>query len=345
MKYERKPREAVCPVCSSRQAEVLYEITSDYAAQWFFLQERERNRHDRIQQTIRRLWQGERAAFVRCKNCSFCFADPFIAGDGEFYATLYEAPRYPAWKWEFQRTCDSLRAKVNSGELVRPSVLEIGAGDGAFIKKIAGDLAPTEGIVTLEYSQYGKEKIEEAGITCLAADVRELDLGQYGNRFDVVCMFQVLEHLDHLGSLFERLNAVTTDRAVLYIAVPNDRRVQFNEEHDALGDMAPCHVGRWNEKSFAMIAERFGWEVADHEREPESKFWRFLEFALLRYNEKTKKHGSLFNRVEAIENRLLRYMGQIPLISLMALASLPLVGQLMRDDLGKGQWVEMRKKK
>ncbi len=344
MNYDRRFREAICPVCSDKRAEVLYEITSEEAAQWFFLKEREHSRNERMQQVIRRLWKGGNAAFVRCQNCSFCFSDPFVAGDSEFYSTLYEAPRYPVWKWEFEQTDTCLRSYIQDGSLSNNvAMLEIGAGDGAFVRRIADELIPADRIVTLEYSQYGKQKIESAGITCLPTDVRELDIERYRCHFGIVCMFQVLEHLDHLDPLFGRLNEITTDNALLYIAVPNDRRVQFNEEHHALGDMAPCHVGRWNEKSFQMIAQRFGWRVEQHKREPESKIWRFLEFSLQRYNQYTKKPGSIFNRSEAVSNRLLRYMCQIPLISLMALRSLPLLGQLMRGDLGKGQWVELRK--
>lgn len=344
MKYDRSAREAVCPVCGEKRAEVLYTISADEAAQWFFLKEREQSRYDRIRRAIERLWRGRGAAFVRCLHCSFCFSDPYIAGDGEFYGTLYESPRYPEWKWEFEQTYVSLQSHIASGKLPEPSLLEIGAGDGAFVRRIARDnVVPANRILTLEYSLYGKQKIEESGIVCRTADVRELEPVHYSNKFGVVCMFQVLEHLDQLDTLFQRLNDITTNSAVLYIAVPNDRRVQFNEEHDALGDMAPCHVGRWNEKSFQMIAQRFGWTVASHQREPESTVWRFLEFALQRYNQRTKVSGSIFNYSESVHNRLLRYMWQIPLISLMALRSLPLLGQLLRNDLGKSQWVELHK--
>lgn len=343
MKYKYTPYEAECPVCGNTHAEILYELTSKEAAQWFFLEEREPDRYKNIERVIRRLWDGKQTAFVRCKNCSFCFADPYIAGDSEFYSSLYETPRYPEWKWEFELTYISLKEKIQNGELSQPFLLEIGAGDGAFVRRAAENLFNKDHLLTLEYSQYGKNKIEESGIECLAKDVREIDLAKYKQHFDVICMFQVLEHLDNLNSLFKRFNEITTDSALLYIAVPSDIRVEFNEKYDAVGDMAPCHVGRWNEQSFDMIARQFGWQLKELKREPESKIWRFLEFSLQRYAQHTKTHGSIFNKAESVQNRFLRYLCQIPLICLMALRSIPLLGQLMRDDLGKSQWVILQK--
>lgn len=345
MKYKLTTVNAVCPVCCHTEAELLYEITSEQAAQWFFLEELEADRHIRIQKAIETVWQGKEARFLRCQRCKFGFADPYAAGDSNFYETLYEAPNYPAWKWEFEQTLRSLQQKLRSGEVHKPYLLEIGAGDGAFLGKLIQEkVVPPADMLALEYSVYGKRKIEEMGVSCLATDVRLLTEDMYERPFNVVCMFQVLEHLDDLEGLFQCINKITVKNASMFIAVPNDRRVAFNEEHEALGDMAPCHVGRWNKDSFTSIADRFGWQVVQHGYEPESKIWRFLEFSLYRYVQQTKVSGSIFNWAETISNRLLRYVFQIPLISLMAIRSLHLLPQLSGNDMGKGQWVEMRKR-
>lgn len=241
-------------------------------------------------------------------------------------------------------TLKALRQNIGKTTPDDVRLLEIGAGDGAFVRRLVGEkVVDSSNILTLEYSVYGKSRIEEEGITCLPVDVRMLDREHYRGHFTTVCMFQVLEHLDNLEELFLCLNDITAPSAAIYIAVPNDKRVTFNEQHDALGDMMPCHVGRWNKHSFEAVADKFGWEVKGHAYEPESVFWRFLEFSLYRYVERTKVSGSLFNTAEAIQNRFLRYSAQIPLISAMALYSLPLLPSLFRKDLGKSQWVELRK--
>ena len=53
-----------------------------------------------------------------------------------FYDLAYERTRYPSWKWEHQLTLDSIRQTILPQIHQPVRVLEIGAGDGAFIQGI-----------------------------------------------------------------------------------------------------------------------------------------------------------------------------------------------------------------
>ena len=108
-------------------------------------------------------------------------------------------------------------------------------------------------------------------IECVfAADIHELDLNRLGEPFDVICLFQVLEHLDRLPELFGALHRLAAPGALLMVSVPNAARTAFFELNGALLDMPPNHIGRWSKKAFESL--EFGWELVDLQVSTESWF-------------------------------------------------------------------------
>ena len=133
-RYQHEGVQATCPVCRSEAARLLWAVTSSQAAQHFVLKERDAARYSELVSHIEGLWSGTRCEVVRCDVCGFCHSQPFIAGDARFYQLAYgEQTGYPKSKWEFQVTCDALAGCDHSHH----TLLEIGAGDGAFIRAIA----------------------------------------------------------------------------------------------------------------------------------------------------------------------------------------------------------------
>lgn len=342
MAYLLTPVEGNCPICSSQKGELLHTITSAFASQYYALEELDPERKGKIKSEIERLWGGEECDIVRCKSCQFIYADPFTPGDGPFYSLFYDNPEFPKWKWEYEETYQFLKEQVDAGKLSTPGLLEVGAGTGMFVKRLAGEITPAEKIVTIEYSDAGKKQIEEGGIVALQSDVREIP-EEYNGRFDVICMYQVLEHMDRLDPLFDRLHKLSRPGASLFIAVPNDKMLTYYEEHNAWLDNAPVHVSRWNRGAFEQIGARHGWRLEWHQVEPDSRLWRFLQFSLYKYVHNTKRSGSIYNWAESRKNRFVRYLAQIPLISLMALRSLGSITELFPENMGSSQMVRFRR--
>ncbi len=336
--YLLTPVVRECPVCKSTNAELLYNVGSEYAAQYYCLKELDPERQRRLKEEIERLWEGDSCRILRCRDCGFCFADPFVPGDSPFYSLFYDNPEFPKWKWEYEETYRQLKEIQGRGELKNPNVLEIGAGTGMFVQRIAGDITPAENILTIEYSEAGKNAIERLGIRSMQEDVR--DLGEeFDGHFDVICMYQVLEHMNDLDNVFETLKRISSSAGQLFIAVPNSAMMTFYEEHDAWRDNAPVHVGRWNRRSFEIIGKRHQWDLAYHSPEPDTLLRRFLQFSLYRYVHHTKDSGTLYNWAESRRNRLLRYLFQVPLIGLMTLRSLPRLPELAPPAMGSSQLV------
>ena len=341
MAYDLTPVDGNCPICSSRQAELLHTITSDFTAQYYALKESEPERHEKIKGEIERLWEGKECRILRCRECGFIYADPFIAGDSPFYSLFYENPKFPKWKWEYEETWQHLRNAVERGELEKPRVLEIGAGTGMFVSKIREITSPDR-IVTVEYSDAGKRAIEEMGIRCEQQDVTMLG-EEFTEYFDAICMYQVLEHMTGLDEVFAKLYQLARPGGFLFVAVPGGDMLTLYEEKEAWLDNAPVHVSRWNEKSFRMIGEKHGWELESYAIEPTGQLWKFLQFSLYKYVHRTKRSGTFYNWAESRKNRLLRYLFQVPLISYVALGSLGTIPTLTSPRMGSVQLVRFRK--
>jgi len=338
-KYKFSPIKTLCPICHSKKAHILYSVDSDQAAHLIFNKKKNNLQFNELKSQIESLWQGYLCDFIQCDECRFCYANPFISGNAAFYTLAYgmEA-KYQSWKWDFQITYQTIQKMVGPGIQKSTYLLEIGAGNGTFARKVATSLLAKENILCIEYSEYGMNAINAEGIKCLSQDVREMDLDQFGGKFDIVCMFHVLEHMDQLDVLFEHLTKVTTEKASMFVAVPNFKQREFYDLHGIIEDVPPTHIGRWNWRCFEIIGKRHGWMVTGYEIEPQtfiSKAYRFVSFRFTR--------SKLSSWLDQIHMRALRRIVKLICFGFYTLISLPVIISLNSSDLGVSQWVHLKK--
>jgi len=138
----KKSRKSSMSRVLHREGRNLWHVNSKQAAQHFVLSEKNPERFAKLVFNIDKLWGQSTCKVMQCSQCGFCFSYPYVAGDERFYSLAYVRSGYPKWKWEFQITYDVLRMNLPSnGKLI-----EIGAGDGAFINKIAKEVLPKANI-------------------------------------------------------------------------------------------------------------------------------------------------------------------------------------------------------
>jgi SAM-dependent methyltransferase len=250
-----------CPACGSDQTRIRFAVSASEAAQNFVLKEGNADRHAALTAHIERLWGGSRCEVRCCTTCDFGFADPYVAGDGEFYNLAYERTGYPSEKWEYAETIRDLETRRFSAQ----RVLEVGAGYGLFLDKIADRFVPRRGIVALEFNDTSAAELKSKGYTVIQQDIRSASLGP---GFDAIFLFQVVEHMDRLDALFARLRALLAASGVVYMAVPNPSRIAFNEAHASLLDMPPNHIGRWSPEALRLLGSRHGLNVDEVDFEP-----------------------------------------------------------------------------
>ncbi len=309
MKYINKEVEARCPVCNCPKGILLWTVEAFNASAHFLSSKKDNARYKNLTSHIEKLWNKSNCEVIQCVACEFTYSFPYVAGDKLFYDLAYEGGGYPDWKWEFQKAFDVIsKRKIN-----QPRVLEIGAGKGAFISRLVDSITDAKNIVGIEYSDYGRKQIEDRGVNCFSRDIRTLTEFELGGKFDYICLFQVLEHLDNINDLLKILSAHLNSDGEIILAVPNEKRIQFNELNDALLDMPPNHIGRWTNSAFQYYAKSNDFTVVEHQYEPAnflSAASQFLIYRLLRASQNTHSlsHNLLFRDKGLLKSLGIRFI-------------------------------------
>jgi SAM-dependent methyltransferase len=119
-------------------------------------------------------------------------------------------------------------------------------------------------------------------------------------------MFQVLEHMDRSDEVFEAVRKLTKPDGQLFIGVPNDASVTWQEEHTGFWEMPPNHIGRWTRPAIESVASRHGFQVLDHRYEPSSSLAELWEMAKCRCQARAYDPRTLSGRVNAWPVRAVR---------------------------------------
>jgi SAM-dependent methyltransferase len=159
-----------------------------------------------------------------CHRCGGAYADgiPDQAAFDRYYREMskYEYAQRDGAESEY----DTRRLELIAGIVAphvpssRARILDVGCASGRLLASLrdrgfanVAGLDPSPACAATAKRLYG-------------IDVRTMTLGemaQSGERFDVVIMVGVLEHLRDLDSAFDQLRGVLTDRGLLYVEVPD----------------------------------------------------------------------------------------------------------------------------
>lgn len=330
----------ICPVCGGSKAMILKYYTSRDVAKHMKISEND-PKFEIITAKVENLWESDSCCFMHCESCTFDFAFPNISGDSNFYNLIYDHDlNYPKWKWDFGISYSIIEEIIENKPNDSYKLLEIGAGNGNFIKKIASNLIPKDSILATEFSSFGKSEITNLGIHCLSVDIYDLEIQKYNYYFDFVCLFQVLEHISDLNIFFDRITLLTKKGANLLITVPNNtHRIHFMN----LGideDIPPIHVGRWNKSSFSILAEKYGWIVINHTYQPSNYLGNLLKYIFKKY-----EGLDYLNFVHGIKNKLFHKIALVLVLLPLLFINLKTIICLFKKDLGISQFVHLKKPK
>ena len=144
--------------------------------------------------------------------------------------------------------------------LLPENLLEIGCGNGHFLEKITSLGVDAEGV---DINKDAVSACKSKGLSVEAVNVFDLT-----KSYDVVVLFEVLEHMEFAKELFEFLTTkLVRPGGYLIIAVPNPDG--YLKELDInLLDMPPHHNSSWSLKCFEQLQSLFGLKLLDYKREP-----------------------------------------------------------------------------
>ena len=327
-----------CPLCKHKKAQIRQSFTSEDIAAHLRISE-EHPRYSKLTTHVKQLLGTEPYYFAECLACTYNYAIPNIPGDAHFYNLVYhEDATYPEWNWDFETSYQTIKAIIEKEGNSEAQLLEIGAGEGNFVKQVASNLIPPDNILTIEYSEYGKNRISSLGIKCLTSNILDIQAEEYKEKFDFVCLFQVLEHMNRLDEVFLRISQLMNKNASLLITVPNNIHRLHYEQYGIIEDVPPIHIGRWNKKCFEVLAKKFDLELIDYAREPNNLLNNSIKFSILR-SLKTKLHRIYTTSNNALLNKILK----IIVVVFYSVSHLRAIKTLNNKDLGISQWVHLRK--
>lgn len=211
-----------------------------------------------------------------------------VAGDENFYRILSAAwPNYyRTERWEYSHVRKILRSSMK--------VLEVGSGRGYFLKSIEGSVADALGL------ELNQEAISTKATTFdvhakVIEEVAELQPAS----FDVVCSFQVIEHVPDPARFIESCLASLKPGGLLILSTPN-HDFPFLRAHGDAFDLPPHHLNYFTVDVYLRIAKHYGLDVMCIRCEP-----RVFEFDpvtehtrnSLPYRLARRGMGALMNRV------------------------------------------------
>jgi SAM-dependent methyltransferase len=176
-----------------------------------------------------------------CTRCDLKYFHPFKQASAAFYETLFKtsAQYYQDQKQEF----DIAKKYV----LPFHTVLEIGAGRGAFAKQI-----DCKDYIGLEYSRAAAELAHENGV-CVLNESLELHSNRNREKYDVVCAFQVLEHVANVASFIQHSLRCLRESGFLIYSVPCEDSYVSRLPNNVL-NLPPHHLTRWTDRALKGLA-------------------------------------------------------------------------------------------
>lgn len=192
----------------------------------------------------------EKIQIYKCANSGYRFYYPHsIAGDSRFYEALQKNDwYYMPWKWEHE-VC---RGFIKEGD----NILEVGCGKGDFLKNISSNYSNVQ-LTGLELNKTTASDNEKYKI--INSNIEEYS-EYHKEEFDMVCSFQVLEHIAMVNSFLEASIACLKKGGHLLISVPNNKSFIKYDPHNVL-NMPPHHMGLWDQQSLEEIGKKFNLEV------------------------------------------------------------------------------------
>jgi SAM-dependent methyltransferase len=302
-----------CPVCRAPCPHTCAHYTAEQAAAHFCPPSRNPDRYRRLLQCIQRLWRGDTSDIRRCETCGFGFGWPFVGGDEEFYGILHEQMGYTAWSWDFELG----RARVVSAFPSGGKILDIGAGCGHFLHRID----PTWEKHAVEGSELTRRVLRDAGIQVH----RNLEQAQatHAGSFDLITIFQVLEHLSDFSSTLASCRRLLKPGGRILITVPDGDAIIRQEKLTGCPDMPPNHINKWTPASLAFALREAGLEP-DADAVTEPRAWKNVTKHLhLRVMAEAANGGSLAATAYRVRRKRLR----VPLLAAVGgIALLRLIG-------------------
>jgi len=233
-----------CPVCGQNDFEVLFESNmQDYDFR-------------EAVETVYMLWGERYGRHVKCKNCNLIYVNPIRKGSkiNEAYSQRksFDAAIIKESRLRAAESQVGLVKKYNDG--VR--LLDVGCGEGFFLFNASKAGYTAKGIeLSQDAAAYARR---EFGLDVEAKPLEEMQLPE--NYFDVVTMWQVLEHVPFPLMILKEVHRVLNQGGVLVITTPDIESRLAKVFQRRWWNVRMLHINQFTTKTLTNILKNAGFK-------------------------------------------------------------------------------------
>jgi 2-polyprenyl-3-methyl-5-hydroxy-6-metoxy-1,4-benzoquinol methylase len=243
------PEACGCLLCNSSEIAVLEELSTSDIVRCY------EESFEPALSAVKQSFQGHRRLnYCHCKQCDLRYFSPPVAGTVQYYNALQKLPWYYLEdKPEYQVA----KKWISSAD----QVLEVGCGSGAFSRHINGTR-----YTGLEISDEALRSAAQHGLHVENGSIEQHVVGREG-QYDVICAFQVLEHIAPVHDFIAASVRGLRIGGMLIYCVPSEESY-ISLLQNANLNLPPHHVTRWTDAALKSIARLFPLELVaiEHER-------------------------------------------------------------------------------
>jgi len=290
-----------CPGCGQNDFEVLFE--SNMKPDEFFYYSMEG--HDSQEGVEGYLVPGrEWGRHVKCKNCHLIYMNPMekVSKTNEYYCKAKNT-HAPTIRECYLRTAKSqvrLIQKYASGK----NLLDIGCAQGFFLFSASKAGYTTKGIeISQDAAAYA---IREFGLDVEAKPFEELRFP--GNHFDVVTLWQVLEHVPYPLMMLKEVHRILKPRGLVVASTPNIEGIPAKILRKKWWDIKRLHLNQFTTKTLTDILQNAGFKNMSAISYRGFVSLSILLTMTLKYLDAYEQFKALFNPDSILSNILNRIM-------------------------------------
>jgi Methyltransferase domain. len=216
---------------------------------------------------------------MRCNNCGFRFTQNFP--DEKEIGPYYETAEYVSHSDTHKGLTNKLyhvvrhfmlNRKADMTERIsgktRGTILDIGCGTGYYLHVMHQRGWHCLGVEKSELASNSARN--HFGLEILSS----LDKTDTNQRFDVITLWHVLEHLQNLSDVFARLRGLLSEEGTLIVAVPNcdSYDAHYYKEYWGAYDV-PRHLWHFTPHTLGLLARREGFKIEQFAPMPFDAFY------------------------------------------------------------------------
>ena len=243
-----------CPSCGQNDFEVLFESnmkSDDFNVLFDYNMEG----HDSQEGMEGYLVPGkEWGRHVKCKHCHLIYMNPMeqVSKTNEYYFKA-KNNHAPTIRESYLRTAKSqvsLIQKYTSGT----NLLDIGCAQGFFLFSASKVGYTTKGIeISRDAAEYARG---EFGLDVEAKPFEELRFAE--NHFDVVTLWQVLEHVPYPLMILKEVHRILKPGGLLVVSTPNIEGIPAKILSKRWWDIKRLHINQFTTRTLTDILQNTG---------------------------------------------------------------------------------------